>query len=164
MFLKKVETTYRIDGINTIPDSELDQQKIRVLSRTGDSIRLIHDNKTYDAIIKDFDPQLKKALVNISGINFQITIEEPIDLLINELGFLKSSKHSVKEIKSPMPGLVVQIFVEEGQSVEEGQKLLSLEAMKMENILKSPGEGVIKSILTTEGNSVDKNQILIEFE
>jgi biotin carboxyl carrier protein len=91
-------------------------------------------------------------------------MKEPLDHLINDLGFLKASKHSVKEIKSPMPGLVVNIFVEEGQSVAEGEKLLSLEAMKMENILKSPGDGIIKSVKVSKGNSVDKNQILVVFE
>ncbi|MEY3419934.1 MAG: hypothetical protein RIR48_214, partial [Bacteroidota bacterium] len=112
----------------------------------------------------DFDHQTKKAWINVSGFDFRIKINEPLDKLINDLGFLKAAKHSVKEIKSPMPGMVVNIFVKEGDSVLEGEKLLTLEAMKMENILKSPGEGIIKKINIEKTQSVDKNQILIEFE
>ena len=63
-----------------------------------------------------------------------------------------------------MPGLVVNIFVKEGDAVLEGDKLLTLEAMKMENILKSPGDGIIKKINIGKTQTVDKNQILIEFE
>ncbi|MBK9735466.1 MAG: biotin/lipoyl-binding protein [Saprospiraceae bacterium] len=136
----------------------------RILQREGNSIKLLLDNKAYTALLKHIDLKEKVCVINISGFDFTIKINEPLDQLVHELGFLKTIKTSVKEIKSPMPGLVVQVFVVVGQEVSDGEKLLSLEAMKMENILKSPGIGIIKAINVHKGNSVEKNQILIEFE
>lgn len=49
-------------------------------------------------------------------------------------------------VKAPMPGLVLDILVEAGQSVNKGDNLLILEAMKMENIIKASGNGVVKNI------------------
>lgn len=155
---------YEIEGLNSFDEETIMSKDIRIVSREGNLIKLIFDHKSYDALIKDFDPQTKKAWINVSGFDFRIKINEPLDKLINDLGFLKAAKHSVKEIKSPMPGLVVNIYVQEGDSVNEGEKLFTLEAMKMENIIKSPGEGTIKKINIKKGQTVDKNQILIEFD
>jgi biotin carboxyl carrier protein len=159
-----LNTYFTVNDQNPITDEILQSKDIRIITRNGDSFRLLYKNKAFDAQFRRFDITTKEALINVSGFDFKIIINEPLDQLIHELGFLKASKHSVKEIKSPMPGLVVNIFVCEGDQVEEGQKLLSLEAMKMENILKSPGEGIIKTISVSNGNSVEKNQVLIEFE
>ncbi|MDX1317201.1 MAG: acetyl-CoA carboxylase biotin carboxyl carrier protein subunit, partial [Xanthomarina gelatinilytica] len=70
----------------------------------------------------------------------------------------------VNEIKAPMPGLILDIHVKEGQEVKEDDALLILEAMKMENVLTSPRDGIIKSISVSKNDTVDKNQLLIEFE
>lgn len=144
--------------------SELENQQIRILNRTGNDLDILYKDKIIKASIKSFDILNKNALINVNGFDFRVKINEPIDQLINELGFLEAHKHSVKEIQSPMPGLVVKVFVELGQSVCEGENLLSLEAMKMENIIKSPGDGTVKNIKVNAGQAVDKGQILIEFE
>jgi biotin carboxyl carrier protein len=69
----------------------------------------------------------------------------------------------IKEVKAPMPGLIFEIKVQEGDEVKKGDTLVILEAMKMENILKSPGDGIIKEIRIKKGDSVEKNQVLIQF-
>ncbi len=74
---------------------------------------------------------------------------------------LNSSK--VNEVKAPMPGLVLDIRVSEGDEVKKGDPILVLEAMKMENIIKSPTDGVIKKINVKKGLAVEKNQVLINF-
>ncbi|MFZ1749975.1 MAG: acetyl-CoA carboxylase biotin carboxyl carrier protein subunit [Saprospiraceae bacterium] len=164
MASERETTTFEISGLGSFNEEELLSKDIRIVSRKKNLVQLIYNHKSYEAVIKNFDPQTKQAWINLAGFDFRIKINEPLDKLINDLGFLQAVKHSVKEIKSPMPGLVVTIYVDEGQSVAEGEKLLSLEAMKMENILKSPGEGVIKTIRVEKGQTVDKNQILIDFE
>ena len=83
--------------------------------------------------------------------------------MLEKLGMNKTSAAAVQDIKAPMPGLVIELKVEEGQEIKAGDPLIILEAMKMENIIKSPREGVIKSILVKKGQSVEKNQILIKF-
>jgi biotin carboxyl carrier protein len=61
-----------------------------------------------------------------------------------------------------MPGLVLKLFVKEGDEIKEGDSHLILEAMKMENVIKSPGNGKVKLIRVTERSAVEKNQELIE--
>ena len=72
--------------------------------------------------------------------------------------------HKISNIKAPMPGLVLDIMIKPGQTIEKGTPLLILEAMKMENVLKSEGDGVVKSIEVIKTQAVDKGQILIEME
>lgn len=162
--MKEYQTTYEIEKLGAVSSSDVDDANIRLLSRDGDNLRLIYNNVAYDAKIKDFDYESKMALVNVNGYDFCVKMLEPLDQLVKDLGFLAVGKHSVKEVKSPMPGLVVNIFVVPGQEVTEGEKLLTLEAMKMENIIKAAGSGLIKNIKIERGNSVEKNQVLIEFE
>ena len=64
----------------------------------------------------------------------------------------------------PMPGLVVKIQVEEGQEVQEGQALATVEAMKMENILKAEKRGVVKLIKAKPGESLRVDDVIMEFE
>jgi propionyl-CoA carboxylase alpha chain len=69
-----------------------------------------------------------------------------------------------KSVLSPMPGAIVSIAVEPGQMVVEGQELLVIEAMKMQNIIKSQIEGKVKKVNVKAGVSVAVDQLLIEFE
>jgi len=63
-----------------------------------------------------------------------------------------------------MPGAVVSVAVQPGDTVVDGQELCIIEAMKMQNILKSEREGVIKSVNVKSGDSVAVDELLIEFE
>ena len=64
----------------------------------------------------------------------------------------------------PMPGLIVKIAVAEGDEVQEGQALATVEAMKMENILKAEQDGKVKKVSAAAGESLSVDQIIIEFE
>lgn len=69
-----------------------------------------------------------------------------------------------RSVLSPMPGAIVSINVEVGQTVVDGQDLCVVEAMKMQNILKSERDGKIKSVKVKAGDSVAVDELLIEFE
>ncbi|HEX6747769.1 MAG TPA: biotin/lipoyl-containing protein [Longimicrobium sp.] len=69
-----------------------------------------------------------------------------------------------KVVAAPMPGLVVKIEVEVGQTVKAGQGVIIVEAMKMENELKAPADGVVAKVLVQERQTVDKGATLIVFE
>ena len=84
--------------------------------------------------------------------------------LISQMGLDKKKVKKLKELSSPMPGRVLKIIVKPGDQINIGDTLLSLEAMKMENILKSDGEGVVKEIFINQEQVVDKGEVLIEFE
>jgi biotin carboxyl carrier protein len=78
------------------------------------------------------------------------------------MGYGAAATRQVKEIKAPMPGLVLDVSVQPGQSVKQGDRLLILVAMKMENSILIPADAVIKSIAVKPGQAVEKGQLLIE--
>jgi len=69
-----------------------------------------------------------------------------------------------KKILAPIAGEVVEVFVKEGDLVKEGEKLLLLSAMKMENEISSEIEGRVKKVLVQKGEKVKKDQILLVLE
>ena len=80
------------------------------------------------------------------------------------MGFGSGSSKQIKEIKAPMPGLVLEIAVVDGQDIKEGDKILILEAMKMENCIIIQTNARIKKILVAAGQAVEKGQVLVELE
>ena len=95
---------------------------------------------------------------------FDIKKAGPLDALIANLGMDVPKVRKLKQLKAPMPGRVVSLSVEVGQEINVGDALLTLEAMKMENVLKAEGTGIVKEIRTNAGNVVEKGAVLIEFE
>ena len=67
-------------------------------------------------------------------------------------------------LKAPMPGLVIRVEVEPGDSLEAGRGIVVLEAMKMQNELRAAGPVVVKTVMVQAGQPVEKGQILVEFE
>jgi pyruvate carboxylase subunit B len=67
-----------------------------------------------------------------------------------------------KPIRAPMPGMVVRIEVQEGDTVAAGQGVVIVEAMKMENELKAEGEGLVTKVHVAEGQAVEKDQLLVD--
>ncbi len=68
------------------------------------------------------------------------------------------------ELRAPMPGMVVRVMAQPGQVVEQGQGLIVLEAMKMENELKARAAGRIRRVRALAGQAVEKGEVLVEFE
>lgn len=64
-------------------------------------------------------------------------------------------------VKSPMPGTIVSVNVSNGQNVNEGDILVVLEAMKMENEILAPKSGVVSSVNVNKGESVDSGTLLV---
>ncbi len=75
----------------------------------------------------------------------------------------KKKADTSKSVLSPMPGLVVQIEVIEGQTVREGEVICIIEAMKMQNILRAEHDGVVKTVSAKAGDSVAADEVLVEF-
>ena len=75
----------------------------------------------------------------------------------------KQTADTSKLILSPMPGLVVSLDVEPGQSVQAGQAVAVVEAMKMQNIIRAEREGVVKTVGPKAGDSVAADEVLVEF-
>ena len=84
--------------------------------------------------------------------------------MISALGMDVPKVRQLKELQAPMPGRIVNIAVVVGQELNVGDEILSLEAMKMENVLKAEGVGKVKAISVEANQIVEKGSVLIEFE
>ena len=119
----------------------------------------------------------EKCFVKINKINnfnqFSITIEDcSLDLIVapnkNKALFeympeIKREDLS-KKLISPMPGLIKSINIKKGQLIKQGEELVIIEAMKMENILKSEKDCLVEDVLIKEGSSVSTDEVLITFK
>ena len=100
----------------------------------------------------------------LDGEWYQSSIKDDQMLLLDRLGFKMGNKSGEGVLKAPMPGKIVSVLTEEGTVVKQGDPLIILEAMKMENELKAPSSGLIKKISVSAGESVEKNVTLLEIE
>jgi biotin carboxyl carrier protein len=106
----------------------------------------------------------RSYVIRIGGETFEVAIQSDLDALIEKMGYELGSSRIMNSIKAPMPGIIIDIPVEPGQQVKEGESLVILEAMKMENAILSPSNATIKDILVKKGDTVEKNKLLIELE
>jgi len=137
---------------------------IDLIKNNNNSYHVLYNKKSYNINIVSEDTEEKTILLKINNNSFNIKLTEEIDLLLKQMGIKNKSKQQKKELKAPMPGLVVNIPVNKGDKIKQGETLLVLEAMKMENNLKAEHDVTIKDISAEKGNSVEKNEVLILFE
>ena len=110
------------------------------------------------------DEDYKMLEVKIDGVTYRVKLETTLDLQIEKLGYGAKKLASQLTVYAPMPGQVLDIKVSEGQTVDEGMELLTLEAMKMENVVLNKQAGRVKAIHVSVQQSVSKGQLLIEIE
>lgn len=125
---------------------------------------LIAGCRSYTVEVLEVNKAEKSISLLMNGKVLKWGIQEPIDLLLKEMGMDQAAMQQAEDLKAPMPGLVLDIKVSPGQEVKKGDALLILEAMKMENVLKAPADAKVKNICVDKGQGVEKNQVLIEFE
>jgi len=136
----------------------------------------IHGN-LYEVEIQSFEENIAKVEVN--GTLYDVEVHREIKTTKTPtLVRVENPKPTRKEqkiprqvsktvntaIKAPLPGTIIQIMVREGDQVSLGQKLLTMEAMKMENNVLSEKDGTIRRILVKAGDTVLQNDTLIEIE
>ena len=124
---------------------------------------LIYNNQSYNIDVIKLNSVEKTMVLKINSVKYNIELKDKYDELLHSLGMDNIASAKINQIKAPMPGMVLNILVHEGNEVKKGDVLLVLEAMKMENMLKSPTDGIIKKIAVQKGNAVEKNQLLIQF-
>ena len=125
---------------------------------------VIKNNKSYNVEILKVNRDEKHFFIKVNGLKYKLHVKDKYDELLHSLGMDNLTNQKVSDLKAPMPGLVLDIEVREGEQVKKGDALLILEAMKMENVIKSPSDGVIKKIAVNKGEAVEKNQLILNFE
>lgn len=152
--VSKEASQVSVDGVKSNITWELIADR-RMLLRDG--------NNQYEATLISCDQDLKQVEVSIRGNVYTIELKDDFDALLEKLGMGVNKTAVQSKVKAPMPGLVLEVFVSEGQEVTKDEPLLILEAMKMENVIKAPRDGQIKLVGVVKGNAIEKNTLLIEF-
>ena len=136
----------------------------------------IHGNE-YETEILGIEDNIAEVVVN--GITYTVAIDSKLQAiktpkLVRTMAVPSTDSHpsmsktanpsapkGTGNIKSPLPGVILELYIREGDMVKIGQKLLMLEAMKMENNINSDKEGRVVSIKFVKGDSVMEGDILI---
>ncbi len=91
---------------------------------------ILNDLKSYNAEVVSFNRENKIAEVKVNGNIYTVEAKDQFDILLDQLGLSALNTARVSEIKAPMPGLVLKLFVSGGTEVKKGDNLFILEAMK----------------------------------
>jgi biotin carboxyl carrier protein len=143
--------------------SAKDLEMLDIVSDTKNS-HIIYNHKSIEIETVSADFNSRQYTFSINGNRYQVKIENELDALISKMGLSLGNASLEDEIHAPMPGLILEVNVSEGDTVQKGDFLCVLEAMKMENTLTAPRDGVVKSITIAKGETVEKGKLLIELE
>lgn len=123
---------------------------------------VIINNQSYTIELLNKTENGKGMFILVNGVKHEVEIKDRFDALLSQLGMDKLMVSKSNLIKAPMPGMVLQIHVKEGDTLKKGDPLLVLEAMKMENIIKADQDGTVKRIGVAVKQAVEKNTVLVE--
>lgn len=122
---------------------------------------LLLNGKSYEAYVYESAEGLK---VLLRGTQYPATVIDERELRLRSALGGQPTSGGAFYLKAPMPGLIIDVPVEEGQTVEKGQVLLILESMKMQNELKSPRDGVVSRLRVEAGDNVEVNETLLSVD
>jgi pyruvate carboxylase subunit B len=100
----------------------------------------------------------------IDGFSYELEALDERTRTIRDLTAAAAGPAGPVPLLAPMPGLVVRVNVKAGDTVEAGQGLIVMEAMKMENELRAHGAGVVKAVRVAPGDAVEKGAVLVEMD
>jgi biotin carboxyl carrier protein len=140
---------YRLHlGADTIPvNLHVEDDGTAVLTVAGRSERVVVATHGDDVFI------------HLGGVAYQLRYEHPLDRLAMQAG-----GGADDSVRAPMPGSVVAVHVNEGDSVTKGQSLLVIESMKMETTIAAPRDGVIQAVQFGAGQTFDRDALLISLQ
>ena len=148
-----MEKTYSVsvDETYNFEFTEADIKDLDVLDLSGAKKHILEKGKSTSAEVLKSNFFKKTYSVEIDSSVHTVKISGELEKLIKDMGLSAKTSKAVKDIKAPMPGLILEVNVVPGQEVKEGSYLLVLEAMKMENTLMAPRDGVVKEVAVKKG-------------
>ena len=147
-----------------LENKELQDFVVERLSIKNGSSSIRHNGKKFECRIIYVNKNENKFTLKVNGQIITLELFYPVDKTIQKIGLKNKGLQKVNELRSPMPGLIIEIPVSKGEEVKKDQPLVILEAMKMENVLTSPVDGKIADVKVKTQQTVEKNNILITFE
>jgi len=157
---------YEVEEINGSSASVRINQKeyeVNICRLDERRLSLIIGTESFVAELVETGETGKAMSLKVNNRLYKIELQDSLDQMLKSLGMDAGATAKVNQVKAPMPGLVLELRVSEGQQVSKGDPLLVLEAMKMENIIKSPADAVVSKIHVQKSAAVEKNQVLISF-
>jgi biotin carboxyl carrier protein len=138
------------------------KEEIKIFEDEDGFTYLEYKNKKYLAEI--IEKNQNKYTVLLNGVSYSFTIESPISYKRRK--FLEKHKQisKIENITAPMPGKIIELLVEENTDIKEGEAILILEAMKMQNEITTHVSGKVKKINIRPGDTVTKDEVLLEIE
>ncbi len=119
---------------------------------------MLVDGASYEGMVYPADDGWE---VLLGGYLYRAQVEDEREKRLRAAAGGSQAQNANFHLKAPMPGLVVSVPVEEGQTVQKGEVLVILESMKMQNELKSPQDGVVRRVRVQAGESVERNQVML---
>lgn len=137
--------------------------EVDMVKLDNNKYHLLYDKQSITIELLEKDETGKQTILQVNNSKKTVKVSDQYDALLSQLGLDKAMSAKANQLKAPMPGLVLSIQVKEGDSVQKGDALLVLEAMKMENLIKATAAGTIKKIWIAPKQAVEKNALLIDF-
>lgn len=135
--------------------------EVDILEYNDGKFHVLHNNKSYSAELVSYDKEEKAFQLQVNHSVFTVVVQDRFDQLLQEMGIDVTANKKVNDIKAPMPGMVLQVLVEDGQAILKGDAIVVLEAMKMENIIKASADGTVKKVQVKKGAKVEKNEVMV---
>ena len=159
-------TTYNatVNGALNVAVKASDIALLNKVQSDKDHYHILHNHQSYNVEVLEANYATKTFALKVNGSTHTVQLEDELDTLIKQLGLSLKTNQKTNNLKAPMPGLVLDVVVQVGQTIKKGDTLLILEAMKMENSLKCQADAVVKAIHVKKGMPVDKGELLIEME
>ncbi len=158
--------------------AELNNEKYNLeFKREADKVFAKIDDREYELEASEVEPNVwllkhnnqihqiyvaPNGIVNVGNNQFEVNLIDPKRLRTSASGDVAAD--GIAQIKTAMPGKVVRILVAEGTEVLQGDGILIVEAMKMQNEMKSPKDGIVKEIKVAEGATVNAGDVLAVIE
>ena len=134
---------------------------------SGGQYSLILAGKSYQVFARRLPPVQGREgqgyEIFLGGQRFEVFVEDERTRLLAGLAHTRTA-NSAANIQAPMPGLVVNVLVQPGDTVSQNQTVVVLEAMKMENDLPAPTAGIVKEVRVSKGQTVDQGEVLVIVE
>ncbi len=109
-------------------------------------------------------PDGDAVVLTIGGLEYRAEVLDDAHARLASVAGLRTAGHARRELKAPMPGLLVKMLCQVGDTIEPGQPLAVLQAMKMENELSLPRGGTVTAIAADAGQTVEQGQVLVVVE
>lgn len=128
---------------------------------TPELYSILYGGRSYDLLVQS---ERSNYTITFRSEQYVIQVEDERTRRLNLGRQAPALPQGELPIRAPISGLIVKVLVEPGDSVEDGQPLVILEAMKMENEIRSLRAGVIKSVAVAAGKRVEQNEVLLVLE